>query len=138
VLDRPNTWHVVPGGHPQPPQSLFDGLLDELLDEAGIGRTRVRSALCTGFLRAAGTEKPEVTFLLKIDASFAEIIHRRSKESWEFERYHAIPWEPRQIEDWLTSRNHAIADAGHGCVLVAGAADFGEAWLAGVLARLGC
>ena len=67
-------YHVLPSGHPEPPQGLFEGLLMELQEEADINAEELTEAHLTGLIRALPSGKPELTFLLKTDPGMMKFI----------------------------------------------------------------
>ena len=108
-------YHVLPSGHPEPPQGLFEGLLMELQEEADINAEELTEAHLTGLIRALPSGKPELTFLLKTDLTLAEIRARSPRDAWEFTALEGFEWSPRGVRLWLEQHieDAVLCDAVH-------------------------
>lgn len=127
--DRPGALHVVPAGHPHPPDAPWAGLLAELDEELGIAPGEVVAARCTGVLRALPTGKPELVYALRVRLDAASILARSRVDAWEHAAIDARAWNERDVRALLVDERDDLTSPAHGCLLLAGARDFGEAWL---------
>lgn len=132
--DRPGALHVVPAGHPHPPDDPWTGLLAELDEELAIAPREVVAARCTGVLRALPTGKPELVYALRVGLAAAAVLARPRTDAWEHVAIEARAWTASDVRKLLVDERDALTSPAHGCLLLAGARDFGEAWLREIVA----
>ena|GEM_PF-3718741 len=128
VAERAGFYHVKPSGHPQPPESFTQGVLTELEEELGVRRNEVAEMLCTGLVRDAVNYKPELTYVLRIRATSADVRSRAKADAWESAELSFIPASPDMLADWLARHVHDTVPAGHAALLLYGRERFGAAW----------
>ena len=130
--------HVLPSGHPHPPQSITEAFHSELGDEVGLDPHDLVESRVTGILRAEPSGKPELTARLVTGVDAAEIVRRRSRarERWEFEELRFVEWSPREVTTWLCDNLDSCTPPGHAAVALAGRVDFGSAWFGRLLDEL--
>lgn len=128
--DSPGAFHVLPSGHPHPPETITEAIENELVGEVGIALTDVIDASVTGVVRAAGTGKPEITMRLTTRLSTDELSGRRADavERWEFAEVVALRWERETVTRWLRDHSRTCVAPGLAAVALAGRIDFGDAW----------
>ncbi|MFT5291245.1 MAG: hypothetical protein ACI8QS_000545 [Planctomycetota bacterium] len=119
-------FHVLPSGHPEPPQGIVDGLFTELQEEAGVHRGEVQRALLTGLIRAQPSGKPELTFLLETRATLADIRSRSARDAWEFDSIEGFPWTQIGAREWLTKHRRDAVAPGHAAIALAARLQFGS------------
>ncbi|MCC6407290.1 MAG: NUDIX domain-containing protein [Planctomycetes bacterium] len=129
-------WHIVPAGHPFAPQTPLEALRDEARGELGLDADELLDARCTGIFRVAHSGKPELACFARTNRTLEELASRARSEAWEHDELLGLAWEPRTIAAWLANERARTAPAGHGAVLCAGRASFGDAWWSETLARL--
>ena len=128
TADGRSDYHILPSGHPQPPESIVDSLYQELVAETGITRNEVMCAICTGLIRTLWNGKPELTFHLESSVPFKNALERPRSESWEFDQISGIAWAPEKVSEWLQEYVQVVAPPGHAAVLLAGKNAFGDDW----------
>lgn len=130
--------HVLPSGHPHPPQSIAEAFHAELSEEVGLDPNHLVDARVTGVVRALPSGKPELTARLVAEVDAAEISRRssRAQERWEYEELRFVRWEPQEITTWLCDQVASCTPPGHAAVALAGRVDFGAAWFARLLEQL--
>jgi hypothetical protein len=128
--DAPGALHVVPSGHPHPPQSVGAALETELRDELGLAMQEISDASITGVLRAQPSGKPEVTarFVATLDSDHVLERWEQAEERWEYEVIETVPWEPDVVADWLVQHIFTCVPPGHGAIALAGRVEFGPDW----------
>lgn len=131
--DRPGALHVVPAGHPHPPDDPWTGLVAELDEELAIAPDEIVSARCTGVLRALPTGKPELVYALRVGLDAAEILARPRADAWEHVAIEARAWTAHDVRALLVDERDALTSPAFGCLLLAGARDFGERWMRDVV-----
>ena len=125
-----NMRHVVPSGHPHPPQTLTEAIGAELEDELGAQVPEVLGQMiATGLIVNKENGKPELTFLLHLDSSYQQILSRSPVDSWEYRRLESLEWTPQSVEAWLCRYRKDSVPPGHAALLLAGRAEFGETWM---------
>ncbi|MEE9394407.1 MAG: NUDIX domain-containing protein [Planctomycetota bacterium] len=129
-------WHVVPAGHPEPPQSMAEALFAELDEELGVAADEVEEATFTGIVRSLPTLKPELTARLRLKLTWDEFEARPAKDAWESEQLVGIKWNAEAVAELLVEEcGHAIP-SGHAATYLAAAQDFGPEWAEETLAKL--
>jgi ADP-ribose pyrophosphatase YjhB (NUDIX family) len=123
--------HVIPSGHPHPPQTIRDALYAELRDELGLRPDELSDEVVTGVARALPSGKPEITARFVARVSLVEVFDRwtSAEERWEFDSLESLAWRPDAIETWLHNNVSTIVAPGHAALALAGGVDFGRAWL---------
>lgn len=112
--------HVLPSGHPEPPADPTAGLLAELEEETGVLPGELDSIRLTGLVRARPSGKPELTYRLHTRLALDEVLARRPRDVWEFQRLDSFPWTAAGAAAWC--RDHARSAAPPGLAAVALAA----------------
>lgn len=128
--DSPGAYHVLPSGHPHPPETVAEAIGNELVGEVGIELADVVEASVTGVVRSAGTGKPEITMVLSTGLTSDDLWARRADavERWEFAEVLTLLWEPDSVTGWLRDHTGTCVPPGLAAVALAGRVDFGDAW----------
>lgn len=127
--------HVIPSGHPHPPQSIAEAFNAELHEEIGLSPKDIVDARVTGVVRARPTGKPELTARLVAAVDAREVVRRSStaRDRWEFEELRLVEWDPVKVAAWLRDHIDSCTPPGHAAVALAGRVDFGTTWYASLI-----
>lgn len=131
--EAPGAFHVIPSGHPHPPQTVAEAIGAELHEELGLHPDRLDEAHVTGVIRALPSGKPEVTTMLTTSLTATEVraAWEEADERWEFDELVGIPWAPGAVAEWMTDHARSCVAPGLAALALAGRIDFGPDWFDG-------
>lgn len=133
-----NRWHVTPSGHIHPPQSLSDAIEAEFLEEMGVFLNEmIEEIIVTGLVVNKEIYKPELTFFVRLRLTADDILNRFARDNWEYKRLQAVEWKSDVIGEWLKCGGPHFVPPGHAALVLGGGIEFGDEWMAQVLASRG-
>ncbi|MDP3063250.1 MAG: NUDIX domain-containing protein [Chloroflexota bacterium] len=137
VGEWPGAYAVAPSGHPQPPNTIQEALMEELVEETGARHDEVEGEpRLTGLVLETARHKTEVTFLLRLALTWAQLKERVPADAWEYQSLEPLTWTPGACAEFLLSHEEETIPQSHGGLLLAGRVQFGQRWYEQTVSQL--
>jgi len=136
VVQYPERLHPVggtvePAGGPEPPDP-FQAMLDELVEETGVGADRVGDITLLGLVRDKNTVQPELIFDLSVDVDAAAVKRGAATAVDAEEHSEIVPVRdhPAAVVTFLQQHFSELTPVGLATLLLHGQHHWGIGWFA--------
>ena len=132
--EREGLWQRTAARHPQPPSTLEQAVLAELREEIGVVPTELTGPMITCGLGVSNqTSKPELSVLVHLNVTAAEVLQRPAIDRWEYDRLAPARWDPDSVAEWAHRNREVCVAQGLMTLILGGAVDFGSEWMKATL-----